>query len=149
MAHQKVSRAASAAATATLTFPVVSAAGTSGQNKQISLYTMLQGMGIAQYVESTVRTTATAAFLPSSSIFDIYVKALVGSSAADGGSDVEIGIGTDSTYFGTIRTSGAGMFRITVASAINFQNVSGAIVAAAPSATANSNFIVGVGYKRN
>lgn len=152
MPNQKIGQMVSAAATAALSFPVVSAGGTSGQNKQISGHTFLQGMGIAQYVEGTCRATATVAVLPRCNIFNIYVKALVASSAAAGGSDVNVGIGTQAgRYAGSIPTSSRGLYpaasnQYGVASAMT--NTSGAVVAAAPTASANASFVVGIGYFR-
>lgn len=151
MPHRKISQGASAAATASLTLPVVSAAGASGQNKQMSLHTMLAGLGVPQYVEGTCLATATVAFLPRCSIFDIYVKVLVGSSAINGGSSVNIGVGTAAQYYGVIETSGLSLYRPNRGDASDggrFINASGAIVAAAPTATAAANFVVGIGYFR-
>src|SRR6185369_10174037 len=104
MTSQKISAlVSSASAQASTLYPVVSGGNA---NKSITQHTMLQSLGIPQYVEGTCKATATVAFLPQCNIFDIYVKALVGSSANAGGSDVQIGSGTQAARFGTITTSG-------------------------------------------
>lgn len=149
MPARKLSAYASAAsAQASTLYPVVSGGNA---NKTITQHTMLQSLGIPQYVEATCRATATVAFLPLSSIFDVYVKVLVASSALAGGSNVNVGIGTQAQRFGEIETSGSNFYRLTNALAGvggSFINVSGAIVAAAPTATAASSFVVGIGYFR-
>lgn len=128
-------------------------------NKRVTTQQMLVGLGIPQYVEGTCRATATVAFLPLCNIFDIYVKNLVGSSALAGGSLVRIGIGTNISRFAIVNTSGLNLYRPNDSpdgappgggypDSNNLQNVSGAIVAAAPTASAAANFIVGIGYFR-
>ena len=146
MPHRKITAMTSAAsAQASTLYPIVSGGNA---NKSITQHTMLKSLGIPQYVEATAVGTATAAFLPASSIMDLYVKAIANSSGGDGGTVVNVGIGTDATYFGTITVSAKGLHRITNVSARNLQSVSGAVVAACPSATAASIFVVGVGYVR-
>ena len=84
----------------------------------------------------------------------IYIATLYGDtgvSAAAGGSDVVVGIGTEIERFATIRTSGAVLYPSldTFAGlASGYQNVSGAVVAAAPTASAGASFVVGIGYFR-
>lgn len=144
-ARKITSFASGASAQASTLYPVVSGGNA---NKILTQHTILKSLGIPQIVEATALATATVAFLPASTIHNLYVKAIVGSSAAAAGSIVNVGIGTDATYFGTITTSGAGLYRLTNVSARNLQSVSGAVVAAAPSATAASIFVVGIGYFR-
>lgn len=148
MANSKISALNSATSAQASQKHVIVSGGT---NKQITHQTMFKGVPF--YVEGTCRATATVAVLPSGSfIFDMYVKPLVGSSAAAGGSDIEIGIGTNSQYYAApVPTSGKSMRRVdhTMWSDINrLQNASDAVVAAALTASANSSFVVGIGYFR-
>jgi hypothetical protein len=143
MPHRKISALASAAsAQAAQVFPLVSA----GANKQITQRTLFQNG--AFYQEATALATATVAFLPTSGIMDLYAKVIVNGSATDGGMVVNVGVGADATYFGTITVSARGIYRLTNVSARNLANASGAVVAAAPGASAASNVVVGVGYVR-
>jgi|CXWL01.1.fsa_nt_gi hypothetical protein len=156
MPNRKISAlVSSASAQASTLYPVVSGGNA---NKIITQHTVLKSLGIPQYVEGTCRATATVAFLPGPvNIFDIYVRSLVGSSADAGGSDVEIGVGNNPNYYATIATSGGGASGTTLIHAPSFDSISnvnrlirasGAVIAAAPTATAASNFVVGIGYFR-
>jgi hypothetical protein len=149
--NRKISALGSATGTS-LRIPVVSG----GATEQTTPANLLVGLGIPQYVEATCRATATVADLPTNSnIFDIYVRALVGSSANAGGSNVEIGRANSEGYFASIVTSGLGTYRQDTDypnSGFNSPGrlikTSGAVVAAAPNASANASFVVGIGYFR-
>ena len=152
MANKKISQLASAEATVAAIFPVV----VSGANQQLGLRDMIASLGIPQYVEATCRATTAIVTLPRCNIFDIYTRSLVGSSAADGGSDVYVGKDTQISHYAVISTSGGGGSGTILihASARAFSNgarlvgASGDVVAAAPTASANASFVVGIGYFR-
>lgn len=104
------------------------------------------GPNLCVYQEATALTTSTVADIPLCDIVDLYAKVIVNGSANDGGMVVNIGIGTDATRFGTISVSARGLYRLTNVSARMLAGASGAVVAAAPGASAASNVIAGVGY---
>lgn len=112
------------------------------------------GVGIMPvYLEATVAasTTSQIGTLPSCDIFDLYVKVLVASSAAAGGTQVNIGTATDSAKITQVTVSAVGFYRVdsrngTAVSARAMVAFSGAIFAVAPNSTATGNFVVGVGY---
>ena len=154
MPHRKITAFASAAsAQASTVYPVVSGGNA---NKIITQHTVLQSLGVPQYVEGTCRATATVAVLPpNSTIFDIYVKALVESSVGAGGTNIEIGRIDSKAYFGEILVSANQFYRMAGYSSFQaptninrFQRTSGAVVAAAPTASACASFVVGIGYFR-
>ena len=149
MTSQKISAlVSSASAQASTLYPVVSGGNA---NKSITQHTMLQSLGIPQYIEGTCKATTTVAFLPKSNVFDVYVKVLVASSAAAGGTQTEDGIGTNTTFFGSRDVSAKGLYRYDQTSfsdPANYINFSGAVVASMPHATAASSFVVGIGYFR-
>ena len=153
MPNRKISAFASAAsAQASTLYPVVSGGNT---NKSITQHTMLQTLGIPQYVEVTCLATTTIANLPAdSNIFDIYVRCIQRSSGAAGGTTVNIGRAGAAAYFGEIVVSAKGIWRqeSNIGNSILGDNelikTSGAVVAAAPTATAAANFAVGIGYFR-
>ena len=149
MPHRKITAFASAAsAQASTVYPVVSGGNA---NKIITQHTMLQSLGVPQYVEGTCRATATVAVLPRCNIFDIYTRILIGSSVAAGGSIVNVGVGTNAIFYTTIPTSGISFVRTSVNAFENPNSLigaSGAVVAAAPTASAGASFVVGIGYFR-
>ena len=140
------SRITALATAASAQSSMVMVAVSGSTNKNISVSALQKGQVF--YLEATAVATATIAMLPSCDIQDFVVKVPIGSSAAAAGCAVNIGIGTDATRFGTITTSGRGMYWPTNVSAAALVNASGAVVAAAPSATVASVFIVGVEYIR-
>jgi len=105
------------------------------------------------YVETTALTTTQVALMPSQSanIHDLYVKVLANSSGGAGGTAINFGIAGDATFYGTITVSAVGFHRLnaTQVSARNLANASGAVLVAAPTASAASNFVAGVGYLQN
>src|SRR5690242_10991000 len=129
MTSQKISAlVSSASAQASTLYPVVSGGNA---NKSITQHTMLQSLGIPQYVEGTCKATTTVAFLPKSNVFDVYVKVLVASSS-DHGTQTEVGIGTNTTFFGSRDVSGKGFYRYdqnSFSDPANYINFSGAVVA--------------------
>lgn len=99
--------------------------------------------------QTTVAATATGqvAFLPTgSSISGIKIDVLAASSAAVGGTQINIGNADAIDFFGVATVSGTGSYSISTVSASRLQNVSGAVFAAGITATAGANFIAGIEY---
>lgn len=151
MPNRKITAFTSAAsAQASTIYPIVSGGNA---NKIVTQHTMLKSLGIPQYVEGTCQTTTTVANLPSNStIFDIYVKALVGSSAGAGGAQVDVGAGTAIGFYASIITSGQTLARPAGGdwnTITRLQLTSGAVIASrAAGVSAGANFVVGIGYFR-
>jgi hypothetical protein len=152
VANSKISALTAAASANSAQIHVVVSGGT---NKRVTTQQMLVGLGVAQYVEGTCRATATIATLPPCNIFDMYVKVLARSSGGAGGTEIKVGFGAAIDSFATINVSGNGqIYRPDTNTASNYnditllQGASGAVVAAAPTASANANFVVGIGYFR-
>lgn len=153
MANAKISAlTAAASAQQSQTHVVVSGS----TNKKITHAQMFRG--VAMYQEATCRATATVADLPTgATIFDIYAKVLVGSSAAAGGTQIIIGRNAQANRYAEMVVSGNSVYRpndsldgAPPAGAWNnlpsLQTTSGAVIAAAPTASAAASFIVGIGY---
>lgn len=104
------------------------------------------GFAVIQQSATTRATAQIANLPPGSSIVGPSLKVLAASSGADGGTQILLGNSDAIDFFGSITVSGTGQFDLTAVSATRLQNVSGAVFMAAPTATANSNFLGIVRY---
>ena len=150
MPNQKITAFASVAnVLGSMIFPVVSAAA----NKQVTQRTLLKSIGIVQYAEATVLATTQIVSVGNVTITDMKIKAMIASSAQAGGSQILIGVPADQQRFvgngfANSVTSGFGFYG-PGASVAAFQNFSGIITGAAPTASAASIFVVGVSWIQN
>lgn len=99
--------------------------------------------------EATAAASATAqiALLPeSANIVGFGLRVLANSSGAAGGTQILVGNQSVIDYFGSITVSAAGSYRISGVSARRLTGTSGAVMIAAPTATAATNFVGRVEY---